>query len=111
MVLKRSKLYITISKINTTPYGSGAANKSLEANRSLLGKRKKQKISYTTAKDKTNKFTKKATPEQLQEIRDRIQKEKKQEQKKFILITIVSIVILYFIVTSIDWNWWYKGFR
>ena len=56
-------------------------------------------------------FTKKATPEQLQEIRDRIQKEKTREQKKFILITIVSIVILYFIATSIDWNWWYKDFR
>lgn len=93
------------------PYGSGAANKSLEANRSLLGKRKKQKISYATAKDKTNKFTKEATPEQLQEIRDRIQKEKKQEQKKFIIITIVALVIVYFIATAIDWHWLFKNFK
>ncbi|SNS13701.1 hypothetical protein SAMN06265376_10758 [Dokdonia pacifica] len=93
------------------PHGSGTAHKAMKANSALLPKRKKQKFSYASSKDETNRFTKKATPEQLQEIRDRIQKEKKQEQKKFILITIVSIVILYFIVTSIDLNWWYKGFR
>jgi hypothetical protein len=39
-------------------YGSGAVNKSMEANSALLAKRKKQKISYATAKDETNEFTK-----------------------------------------------------
>jgi len=52
----------------------GSVNKQLEANRALLPKRKKQKFSYASSKDETNRFTKKATPEQLQEIRDRIQK-------------------------------------
>ncbi|WP_299763635.1 hypothetical protein [uncultured Dokdonia sp.] len=89
----------------------GSVNKQLEANRALLPKRKKQKFSYASSKDETNRFTKKATPEQLQEIRDCIQKEKKQEQKKFILITIVSLVIVYFIATGIDWSWWFKSFK
>jgi len=81
------------------PYGSGAANKSMKANKALLGEHKKQKISYATSTDETNRFTKEATPEQLQEIRDRIKKEEKREQKKFILIVIVAIVILYFFAT------------
>ncbi len=89
----------------------GAVNKQLEANRALLGKRKKQKISYATSKDETNQFTKEATPEQLQEVRDRMHKQKKQEQKKFILITIVALVIVYFIATAIDWHWLFKNFK
>ena len=90
----------------------GAVNKQLEANRALLGKRKKQKISYATSKDETNQFTKEATPEQLQEIRDRIHRQKKQEQKKFILITIVALIIVYFIATTIDWHYWFfKSFK
>ena len=93
------------------PYGSGAANKSMKANKALLGERKKKKFSYATAKDETNQFQKKATPEQLQEIRDRMQKQKKQEQKTFIVITIVVLVIVYFIATAIDWHWLFKNFK
>lgn len=93
------------------PYGSGAANKSLEANRSLLRKRQKEKLSYTTSKDETKQFTKEATPEQLQEIRDRIQKEKKQEQKKFVFITILALIIVYLSATLIDWHWLFKNFK
>lgn len=93
------------------PYGSGSANKSLEANRSMLRKRQKEKISYVTSKDKANAFEKEATPEQLQEVRDRMQQQKKQEQKKFIIITIVALALLYFIATAIDWHWLFKNFR
>ncbi|MFC4632642.1 hypothetical protein ACFO3O_01915 [Dokdonia ponticola] len=87
------------------------ANQSLNANRALLAKRKRGKLSFVSSKIETNRFTKKATPEQLQEIRDRIQKEKKQEQIKSILITIVALAILYLIATSIDWHWLFKNFK
>jgi hypothetical protein len=50
---------------------------------------------------------KKATLEQLQEIRDRIKKQEKREQKKIILITIVALIIVYFIATSINWDYWF----
>jgi hypothetical protein len=93
------------------PYGSGAANKSMEANRALLAKRTKQKFSYATGKDETNQFQKEATPEQLQEIRDRMHKQKIQEQKKFIIITIIALIIVYFIATAIDWHWLFKNFK
>jgi hypothetical protein len=86
---------------------SPATNQALKVNRALLGKRKKQKFSYASSKDETNTFTKKATPEQLQKVRDRIQKQKKQEQKKLILITIVALVIVYFFATAIDWHSWF----
>ena len=93
------------------PYGSGAANKAMKANKALLGERKKQKLSYATKTDKINQFTKKATPKQLQEIRDRIKEEEKREQKKFIFIVIIAIVILYFFATLIDWHWFFKNFK
>ena len=93
------------------PYGSGAANKSLEANRKLLPKRKKQKFSYASSTNETNTFKKEATPEQLQEIREKMQLQKKQEQKKFIIITIVALVLVYFIATAIDWHWLFKNFK
>lgn len=90
----------------------GAVNKSLEANRALLAKRKRGKLSFVSSTDETNRFTKKATPKQLKEIRDRIQKEEKQELKKIILITIVALIIVYFIATAINWDYWFfKSFR
>lgn len=85
----------------------GSVNKQLEANRALLAKRKKGLLSFVSSKIETNRFTKKATPEQLQEIRDRIQKEKRNEQIKSILITIIALVILYLIATSINWDHWF----
>lgn len=93
------------------PYGSGSAHKSMKANRALLPKRKKEKLSYATSKDETKQFIKEATPEQLQEIRDRIQKEKKQEQKKFVLITIAALIIVFLFATLIDWHWLFKNFK
>ncbi|WP_299680730.1 hypothetical protein [uncultured Dokdonia sp.] len=44
------------------PHGSGTAHKAMKANSALLPKRKKQKFSYASSKDETNRFTKKATP-------------------------------------------------
>ncbi len=92
-------------------YLDTSTNKNLKANRAMLGKRKKEKFSFATSKDETKQFTKEATPEQLQEIRDRIQKEKKQEQKKFVFITILALIIIYLFATLIDWHWLFKNFK
>ena len=93
------------------PYGSGDANKSLKANRALLPKRKKQKFSYASSTDETNTFKKEATPAQIQEIREKMLLQKKQEQKKFLFIKILALVIIYFIATGIDWHWFFKSFK
>jgi hypothetical protein len=38
----------------------GAVNKQLEANRTLLTKRKRGKLSFVSSTDETNRFTKKS---------------------------------------------------
>lgn len=55
---------------------------------------------YKKSKYKKGAITKQATPEQLREIRERIQKENKKHQKIKIVFAIVAIfivAILYFI--------------
>ena len=42
------------------PYGSGTAHKATKANKALLGERKKQKFSYASSKDETNRFYEKS---------------------------------------------------
>lgn len=93
------------------PHGSGAINQALKANRALVAKRKKQKFSYATATDETNRFTKEATPEQLQEIRERMHKEKKQQQRIVLLVSIVVISLLFLLLSTVNWSWLLRNFK
>ncbi|MEP0262751.1 hypothetical protein [Dokdonia sp.] len=85
------------------PYGSGAANKALNANRALLPKRKKNKRSYTTSKNETWIDPKQATFEQLAEIRTKIQKQRRVRTYKILVVMLVAIVVLFAILILTDW--------
>ncbi|GAA4281348.1 hypothetical protein [Gaetbulibacter aestuarii] len=72
------------------------ANKSLKENRSLLAKRKdKQNLQGSYAKVKLAKFPK-ATSEQLEKIRKRMQAENRRNK----IILIISFALISIVVTS-----------
>lgn len=70
-----------------------AANQSLKSNRSLLKKRKEKGALRGSYSNMELKEFPKATPEILKEIRERIQKERKQ--------TLIKSLILFAVITSI----------
>ena len=71
-----------------------AANNSLKNNRSLLSKRKEKSVlggSYSNVK--LAEFPK-ATPEQLQEIKERLYKENRKNSIKQIILLVILFLIL-----------------
>ena len=76
-------------------FGSVMAGiQAMRNNRAMLGKRKKGEVSLASSKNEKWVDPKQATPEQLLEIRTRIQKEEKANRKKTILITLVVIILV-----------------
>lgn len=71
-----------------------AANNSLKNNRNLLSKRKeKQALSGSYSNYKVKEFPA-ATSEQLEQIREQIQKDNRKSKKKQIVTFIVIILII-----------------
>lgn len=72
-----------------------AANQSLKNNRSLVSKRKDRKLSFVSASNKKTEYNlPKATPQKLQEIKLRMQRENRQRRVK-------QVVVLSLALTSI----------
>jgi len=72
-----------------------AANNSLKNNRSLLSKRKeKEALSGSYANVKIKEFPK-ASPEQLNEIKERIQKDVRKNRVKLVLTSVIFFLALF----------------
>ena len=80
-----------------------AAIQVMRNNRAMLGKREKGKLSYV-AKSKPFVDTKKASPELLKQIRERIIRERKKRRYIRILATILILIIAIVVWFVIDWN-------
>jgi len=81
-----------------------AANQSLKTNRAQL-RRKDGRGSFSLiAKKKPFIETKKASPELLKQISDRIRKERKAKLWKLALLTVLSTIIILFLASLIDWE-------
>ena len=90
----------------------GSVNKQLEANRALLAKRKKGMLSFVSSVNEKWVDSKRPTSEELIKIGTRIRKEEKARHIKFIIVTIIALLIIYLIVTSINWNhWFFESFK
>jgi len=90
----------------------GSVNKQLEANRALLAKRKKGLLSFASSVNEKWVDPKQPTSEELMKIRTRIRKEQRIRRIKFIIVTLIAILILYLIATSIQWNhWFFQSFK
>ena len=76
-----------------------AANNSLKNNRNLVAKRKETKaLSGSYANMKLAKFPK-ATPEELERIKKKIQSDNKQlRRKQFIIVSVLFCIILFFVM-------------
>jgi hypothetical protein len=103
---------LKVLKVNTShkylknknmPYGSGAANKALNANRALLPKRKKNIRSYTTSKNKTWIDPKQVTQEQLLEIRNKVRKQRKVRAYKIFVVMLLALVVVFSVLLLTDW--------
>lgn len=71
-----------------------AANQALKANRAMLGKRKKGKLSFVSSKNERWVDPKQPTFEQLMEIRTRVRKEEKVRRRKTIIITSIALIVV-----------------
>ncbi len=72
-----------------------AAIQSIRNNKKLRSKRKSKGISFVTnSTEKTEYNLPKATPEKLQEIKTRLQKENKKRRVKQLLLLGVSLTII-----------------
>ncbi|MEP0262749.1 hypothetical protein [Dokdonia sp.] len=71
-----------------------AANHAMKANRAMLKKRKKRKLSFASSTDEKWVDPKQPTFEQLMEIRTRIRKEEKARRKKVIVTTVLALIIV-----------------
>jgi maltodextrin utilization protein YvdJ len=71
-----------------------AANNSLKNNRGLLAKRKEMKALEGSYANIQLKEFPKATVEQLEEIRERIQTKNKQNRIRLLIVLGVSLIIL-----------------
>ena len=82
---------------------TAAANQVLKSNRAMLGKRKKRKLSYV-AKDEKFVDHKKASPELLEEIRERLCRRRKRGLMIRVLCTIVGVILVVIVWAVIDWS-------
>lgn len=81
-----------------------AAMQSLKNNRALRSKRRKGKLSFVSSIDEKWVDPKKATFEQLMEIRKRVRRERKIRTRKIIALTIVGVLIIILLFFIIDWD-------
>jgi len=72
-----------------------AANNSLKANRALKNKRKKGSFSYVSTSGEKWIDHKKASPELLAEIKDRILREQKIRRRRVLISTILLIILIF----------------
>lgn len=71
-----------------------AANNSLKANRALKNKRKKGSFSYVSTSDEKWVDHKTASPELLEEIKNKIIREQKTRRRRVIATTLVIAAII-----------------
>lgn len=72
-----------------------AAVQAIRNNKKLLSKRKSKSLSFVTNTNKKTEYNlPKATPEKLQEIKIRMQKENKKRRAKQLLLLGVSLTII-----------------
>lgn len=70
-----------------------AANQSLKTNRSMLSNRERVKVSLVSGTDEKWVDPKQPTAAQIVAIRIRKRKEQKVEQRKTLVLTIISLII------------------
>ncbi|WP_299680739.1 hypothetical protein [uncultured Dokdonia sp.] len=71
-----------------------AANQAMKANRAMLGKHRKGKLSLVSSQNEKWEDPKQPTFEQLMEIRTRIRKEEKVRLKKILIISITTLICI-----------------
>ncbi len=82
-----------------------AANQTIRNNRNLLKqKRKVGKLSYVPRNTQQWKDPKKASFNQLLEIRRKIKKERQTRMLKIGIITLIGCMIIVFCYVTIDWS-------
>jgi len=91
--------------------GGTGANQGLKANRNLIGKRAKKKLSYVSKQDKAQFHKQEVSEEQLIQIRKKLQKQQKKEHIKLLLCTIGALVLLFLISKLIDFRFFWDNFK
>ena len=82
-----------------------AANQQIRNNRNLLkSKRKIGELSFVSSSNTKWSDPKKASFEQLMEIRRRLRRERKVNSQKLALVTLILIGIIIAFYILIDWN-------
>ncbi|GEM_PF-3241408 len=80
-----------------------AANQIIRNNRAMLKKRRKGKLSFVA---KNQKFVdhKKASPELLEEIRERLQERRKRKFRIRLICVTIALIVFLSLCILIDWD-------
>jgi len=82
-----------------------AANQVIKNNRNLLKqKRKRGDLSFVSTANEKWEDPKKASFDQLMEIRKRIRRDNKRYRRKVLMVTIIAFILLVLAIAVIPWD-------